>query len=264
MPPRKKARVKNNDVHVSPAQKKTDRIGFRAGSGHCVVSGASGRGKTQYVVSAALGTGVHKKYQRPKWDACIVMCDAISIGQDAYTKLANEWKGKGPVTFVEGIPSGDDQDAFLELCRQHDEDGYHTLCIVDDLMNQSSSGAHNTFINTLFTSARHYHVDVWEMNQNPTASRTRRLQAAFLICFATPSDVRSIANIARQIKPENPAPVLAAYREAVESHDGHGCLVICLNEPEEFMFRNTDMSVCFDLNSAPVNSDGKTVLGMGY
>lgn len=258
--PISKKRKRDN---VTPSQKNCDNlIGFQAGN-HCICSGASGRGKTWYVVDAILGSGVHKGCGSP-WDAVIVMCDNISIHQPVYKKLANQFKGKGKVTFIEGLPA-DNEEEFLDMCKENHEKGMKTICVIDDLMTASRSGKTDQFVCKLFTSARHLGVDVWELNQNHTSSRTRRLQAGYLICFATPSDVKSIAHIARSIKPETAGKdVMAAYREATSSKNGHGCLVICLNQPEQFMFRNTDMRRCFDLKALPLDENGNPVIGAQY
>lgn len=227
--------------------KQKNLIGLQAGH-HCIVSGASGRGKTHYVVNAILGQGVHA-HTKPQWDAVIVMCDNISIHQHAYKRLMKEFTGKGGVIFIEGLPM-EKENEFLELLKDRHNNGYKTICIIDDLMQASKTGAAERFVTKLFTSARHLSTDIYELTQAHTGSRTRRLNVGYLVCFATPADVKSLAHIAQSIRPETKGhDILEAYRQATESHDGHGCLVICLQQPNEYMFRNTDMRICFDLDS---------------
>lgn len=158
--PISKKRKRDN---VTPSQKNCDNlIGFQAGN-HCICSGASGRGKTWYVVDAILGSGVHKGCGSP-WDAVIVMCDNISIHQPVYKKLANQFKGKGKVTFIEGLPA-DNEEEFLDMCKENHEKGMKTICVIDDLMTASRSGKTDQFVCKLFTSARHLGVDVWSLTK---------------------------------------------------------------------------------------------------
>lgn len=293
MSPRSKNKKKSQKKE-SKMQK--DMIGFQPGH-HCIVSGASGSGKTWYVVDVILGTGVHK-YHKPGWDAVVVMCDNISIRQPAFQRLVDEFKGEGGVTFVNGLPSdkkvmarlqkeekvdggkpmsdgpvpkflwdekqeeekeddeGSETDSnkdmsegeFIDLLQDHYNMGWKTICIIDDLMNSTKTGKAEAFVDKLFTSARHLHTDVWELTQNHTGSRTRRLNCGYLVCFATPADVKSLAHICRSIHPETKGQdILAAYRQATSQK--HRCLVICLHQPSQFMFRDTDMNTCFDLEA---------------
>ena len=257
MAPKKSARKK------PPHPQKLNLVGFQPGS-HAIVSGGSGRGKTHYIVDAVLGQGVHSGLGQP-WDAVIVMCDGISIKQPLYVRLKKEFTGPGGVRLVEGLPASSKEMAaesddtqrisepeFMSFLEENKNNGWRTLLIIDDLMTSSKSGAHQSFVDKLFTSARHLNCDVYELTQAHTASRTRRLQCNYLVCFATPTDVKSLAHIARSIKPETKGhDILEAYRQATEGHNGHGCLVMCLGQPNEFMFRNTDMRECFDLGAAP-------------
>lgn len=229
-----------------------DLIGFQTGH-HCIVSGATGRGKTQYVVDVVLGEGVHQG-RCCHWDAVVVMCDNISIKQPAFRRLAKGFTGAGGVKFVEGLPEGhEEESSFVESLEKNAKKKWRTLVIIDDLMTNTKSGAGEKFVNKLFTSARHLGTDIWEVTQTHTGSRTRRLNVGYLVCFATPADVSSLAHICRSIKPETKGhDILDAYRVATEGRDGHGCLVICLQQPNEFMFRNTSMDKCFDLGPAPL------------
>ena len=239
-----------------PTQEEKDLVGFQAGH-HCIVSGASGRGKTEYTVDAVLGEGVHR-YQKPQWDACIVMCDNVSIDQPAFQRLEAKFQGPGGVKFIEGLPlDGEEEQKFLDLLKDNFNAGFKTILIIDDLMNDSSHGAAERFVSKLFTSARHLKTDVWELTQRHTGNRTRRLNCGYLICFATPADVKSLAHICNSIRPETRGrDILQAYRIATESHNGHGCLVICLQQPSRYMFRNTSMSTCFDLDGPLLAPDG--------
>lgn len=265
MAPQKKIKKpprQEDDVDIRPPQGEKDLVGFQAGH-HCIVSGASGRGKTEYTVDAILGVGVHQYHKGP-WDAVIVMCDNVSIDQKAFKRLADNFDGPGGVQFVEGLPIGEEEE-FLEMLRENHNQGYRTILLIDDLMNDSAHGAAERFVSKLFTSARHLSTDVWELTQKHTGSRTRRLNCGYLVCFATPADVKSLLHICNSIRPETKGrDVLQAYRVATESHDGHGCLVICLQQPNAYMYRNTSMNVCFDLSSIPVDQDGVVRLGARY
>jgi hypothetical protein len=238
-----------------------DLVGFQAGH-HAQVSGSTGRGKTLYVVNAILGTGVHAEHESP-WQAVVVLCDNMSIGQPAYRRLAEEFDGPGGVIFVEGLPdSGEAEKEFLSMLEANHNRSWSTIVVVDDLMSQTKSGTGERFLSKLFTSARHLSADIWELTQSHTNSRLRRLQVGYMVCFATPSDVRALAHVCRSIKPETGGKdILSAYRHATEGHDGHGCLVIVLHGDPQYMLRNTDMGTCYDLSAAPVDSEGFTRLG---
>lgn len=241
-------------------KRKIDPIGFQPGH-HCIVSGATGRGKTRYVVDAILGTGIHKGRKGP-WDGIVVMCDEISMEQPEYERLYNKFKGKSGVQFVEGLPKNPEEEAnLMEDLKNRHKDEDKTLLIIDDLMTDSNRGHAESFINKMFTSARHYGVDCWQINQQHTSNRTRRLQAGYLVCFATPSDKLSIQHLARCMHPEDKGHrIMQAYDQAVQNHDGHGCLVVCMNQKPEYMFRNTDMKVCFDMTT-PINVVTETKSG---
>lgn len=201
------------------------------------------------------------------------------MSQPSYTRLKDQFTGAGGVYLIVGIPpeqptvetdgSDDEEDPdswtqgkLIDLFDENHNNGYKTLCIIDDLMIDARKGGSRDFVDKLFTSGRHKGVDVWQLTQAHTDSRTRRLQVGYLICFATPADVSSLAHIARSVRPETKGhDVLAAYRTATESYDGHGCLIICLNQPNDIMFRNTRMDECFDLNALPVDDHGNTCIG---
>lgn len=231
-------------------------VGFEAGH-HAVVSGATKTGKTVYVVDAILGEGTHEG-TTPPWDAVIVMCDSISCKQDQFVRLQRDFDGPGGVTMIEGLPIGQEDEAkFMKLLTHFKNNGYRTLIVVDDLMNDTKTGPEERFVTKLFTSVRHMDADVWEINQTHAASRARRLNAGYLIFFKTPADVESVAHIGRQIRPENKGhDVMAAYKEATQSRDGHGCLVVALHAPEEFKYRNTRMDTCFDMSKFGTTVEG--------
>lgn len=128
-----------------------------------------------------------------------------------------------------------------------------------------------------------------ELTQQHTGNRTRRLQCGYLVCFKvrsspsiaslrigvcvvlkygptlpqTPSDVKSLAHIAQSIRPETRGrDILACYREATSKP--HGSLIICLQQPNQFMLRNSCMSECFDIEGVAVDDNGDVRLGGKY
>jgi len=259
-PERKRKRSHKKKPDGKPSQKAVaDALGFQAGY-HALVSGATKRGKTQYVVDLLLERGVHSTRKCP-WDAVIVMCDDISIRQQKYKDLKKKFKGKGGVKFIIGLPV-DRQEELMEELDSNKNQGWKTILVIDDLMTNARRGKPVQFVDKLFTSARHLDTDVWMLTQEHTDSRTRRLNSGYIIAFGTPACVKSLAHVCSEIKPETGGKdILAAYRTATEDYDGHGCLVICLNAPRQYMFRNTRMDVCFDLEAPPVGEDGTPILG---
>jgi len=249
-PPRKKARTQGPGK--KRGKKPHDDPWFKLG-GHGIVSGASGRGKTYWLVDAILGKGVHRESGPGPWNAITVLCDNVSVDQDAFQRLAKQFTGKGGVTFYEGLPDNpEEEDEFLEHLREGQNNGLKRLILIDDLMKASSHGFGERFVDKLFTSCRHLGCTVFELNQAHTANRLRRLNAAYLVCFSTPSDVRALAHVAHSIMPEDKGKrILECYREATEDpeYDGHGCLVVCLHANPEYMLRATRMDHCFDLHA---------------
>lgn len=78
-----------------------------------------------------LSKGVHK-YHTPPWQAVVICCDSISIDQKAYSDLENKFKGKGGVTFVEGLPL-DHEEEFYDMLRENQNENWSTIVIFDDL-----------------------------------------------------------------------------------------------------------------------------------
>lgn len=237
---------------MAPTKRKPARkyslIGLQPGN-HAIVSGASGRGKTEWVVDAILGEGVHEGLGSP-WDCAVVVCDSVSLKQDAFKRLQSGFAGAGGVEMIEGIPSGDEEAEFMAMLEKKHDKQMRTILIFDDVMVASSSGAEKRLVDKLFTSARHLGTDVYQLTQAHTDSRTRRLQCGYLVCFGTPADTGSLAHIARSINPETGGRgIMACYRNATAGHNGHGCLVVCLNQPPEIMLRNTDMREAYALDT---------------
>jgi len=230
-----------------PAPRKHSLIGLQPGN-HAIVSGASGRGKTEWTVDAILGEGVHAGLGSP-WDAAVVCCDSISLKQGAFKRLQSGFTGRGGVTMIEGLPTGDGEADFMALLEKNHNNKMRSILVIDDLMVSSNSGAEKRLVDKLFTSARHLGTDVYQLTQAHTDSRTRRLQCGYLVAFGTPADTGSLAHIARSISPETGGHgIMACYRNAVAGHNGHGCLVVCLNQPPEIMLRNTDMREAYALD----------------
>jgi hypothetical protein len=245
-----KAKKRHRKGHKGKSDKRHkdhDIIGFQAGQ-HCQVSGATGSGKTEFTVDVILGEG-SQEGRAPPWDAVVVFCDPISIHQKAFKRLEDRFKGPGGVTFYDQTPPDPEAEKeFFATLKSNFEEGWKTVVILDDLMHVCKNASVDKFVSTLFTSGRHLNVSTWELVQCHTNSRTRRLQVGYMVCFATPSDVKSLAHICNSIRPETKGhDLLQCYREATESKNGHGCLIISLNSPREFMFRKNVMDECFDL-----------------
>jgi hypothetical protein len=227
-----------------PKRRKEDLIGIQPGQ-HAVISGATGTGKTWWCVDMLLGTGKHTAHPAP-FDAVIVMCDKISMGQPAYDRLEKKFKGSGGVRFIVGFPA--DHDDFIEKLKEYKNNKWNTVVIIDDLMVKARYGPDSKLVDTLFTSGRHLGCAIWQLTQNHTDSRTRRLQCGYLITFRTPADKASLAWIAKSLRPEtNGKDVLEAYN--IATGKPNGCLIMALNQPNEFMFRDTQMDVGFDMEA---------------
>ena len=225
-----------------PKKRKIDKIGAQPNV-HGVVIGRTGSGKTWWIVDWLLGVGKHKAHPAP-YDAVIILCDKMSLHQPAYDKLEKGFKGAGGVRFIEGFPG--DHDDFIEKLKEYKDNGWKTICIVDDLMVKAKTGPDAKLMDMMYTGARHLNCAVWQLTQNHTDSRTRRLQCGYLVAFSTPADKRSLAWIARSINPEtNGLDILDAYNIATSKPNG--CLIMCLNEPDAIKFRNTTFDKCFDM-----------------
>jgi len=223
---------------------------------HAIISGGTGTGKTRWVVDGILGRGVHC-YPMPV-DAIVCLVDSISIAQPLYDELEEKFTGAGGVKFVEGIPYEQEQE-FVDAIKENKNNKMKTLIIIDDLMIAAKSAKAERFVDKLFTSIRHLNATVYEITQTHTGSRTRRLNSGLLVTFQTRADVGSLAHIARSIRPETKGhDVLACYRQATSKP--HGCLIIDLVQPNQFMFRDTSLNTAFDLDAVQFDETGRPQL----
>lgn len=221
-----------------------NKVGIKTGH-HAIVSGATGQGKTRYVVDAILGTGPHRG-MKADWDRIIVVCPALSRDQMEYQRLKANFKGKGKVRFMSRLPQNDDEmEGLISMLKDGKKAGYQTLMLVDDMMTSTRKGPEMKYLDQLYTSARHQNTDLWELVQNPCHVRTRRLQVGYMICFDTPADRNSFRFLANQMDPMHRQSALEAYHQAIQKK--HGCLVVCLNEPDNLRYRNTNMQVGMDV-----------------
>ena len=95
-------------------------------------------------------------------------------------------------------------------------DGSGTLIVIDDFMNQLTND-----IADLFTVTSHANnISVILLTQNifakPPVFRTISLNARYITVFKNPRDSSQIANLARQVAPNNSKYVVDAYKEATK------------------------------------------------
>lgn len=106
----------------------------------------------------------------------------------------------------------------------------YSCIVLDDLMEEARNHAGVT---ALFTKLVHHKkLFVVMLTQNffdkSKESRTRRLNAQYMIIFKNPSDVTQIATIGRQMYPHDPKFLPAAFKAATSRP--HGYLFIDLRQ----------------------------------
>lgn len=134
-----------------------------------------------------------------------------AIWQPMFTTMENEIKH---IKFRKGIPNESD---FEELS------GEHTICVIDDLMDQASE---SMFMQSLFTLGSH-HMNltviyiVQNLYQKGKMSKSIRLNSDYYILFENRRDNSQINCLSRQLFPQNTKYMIDAYNRATKPRFGY-------------------------------------------
>jgi hypothetical protein len=109
----------------------------------------------------------------------------------------------------------------------------NSVIVLDDLMQESKD---HPGVSNLFTKLVHHkNLIVINITQNfflrTNETRTRRLNAQYLVLFKNPSDATQIAVIGRQMYPHNPSFLSHVYNKA--TRHPHGYIFIDLRQETE-------------------------------
>lgn len=201
----------------------TYNLQFPSGSVHLVAAPA-GAGKTTRVARyLALKDELFEKGKETK-----AVFFFYNIWQPEYTKLQE----KGLVTqFVKGFPTNEQ---FLDKVSEHER----SIVILDDALQFIS----NELIQIATVSARHSKATTFILLQSlfpahPLA-RQLSLNARYFHVLKNPRDNTSLANLARQISPENHRFIVQAFHDATK--EPYSCFIIDLNQqtPENLRYRS--------------------------
>ena len=118
-------------------------------------------------------------------------------------------------------------------------------CIVlDDLMEEAKNHAGVTSLFTKLVHHKKLFVVMLTQNffQKTGETRTRRLNAQYMIIFKNPSDVTQIATIGRQMYPHDPKFLPAAFKAATSRPHGYIFIDLRQETPEEYRIRTGILS----------------------
>ncbi|GFN91905.1 hypothetical protein PoB_001841100 [Plakobranchus ocellatus] len=181
----------------------------------CMVSGATGSGKTYFVKTllqylSSMVTPVPEE---------VIWC--YGVWQTSNRDVSHK------VTFCEGL--SDIQST----------DNEPRLVIVDDLMNEADKS-----LTDLFTKGSHHkNISVIHIVQNLFGNnkqqRTLSLNSHYLVVLKNPRDMSQISCLARQVCPGNSKYVEEAYKDATHVPDGYLLLDLKQCTPDNLRLRTT-------------------------
>lgn len=150
------------------------------------------------------------------YDALVII---YGVMQPKLRLLQKEFKGKGGVHLIEGVPATPEEEQRVQgLIEKMFKAGVQTAVILEDVMAEVEK---SKWASRLFTQGSHHlNLSVISLMQRVFASREQRLQSSFVILFAFPADKTAVAALARQLMPESPNTVLAMYNQATSKRYG--------------------------------------------
>ena len=131
--------------------------------------------------------------------------------------LKKQFKGKGGVHLIEGVPTGDGEQKAQAMLEKFFKQGYQSAVILEDVMSEVEK---SKWASRLFTRGSHHlNLSVISLMQRVFASREQRLQSSFVVLMSFPADKTAVMSLARQLMPEVPwdsdANVQPGYRQKV-------------------------------------------------
>ena len=211
-----------------------------------VVCAPSMGGKTLWAVSTIL------RKDSP-WSRVIVMCHEISKEQELFKKLRKEFKGKGGVIYVNGLPQTEEEEKeVMDLMVEGRTKCMPTVIVVDDLMQDSDGGRGAKFLSRLFTASRHANCSVMNLIQTVMHSRRNRQNADYMVLFDFPSCADAVLALSRQLSPEDKGKrVMQAYRQATSKPYGY-LLITTRPGSQAYRYRDSSFDRAFDFTKISI------------
>lgn len=165
------------------------------------ISGSTGSGKSNVLLNICLDDNC-------AYDAIVVI---YGVMQPKLKLLQDNFKGKGKVTLIEGVPTGDDAEQVQAMLESNNKKGLQTAVVLEDVMADVEK---SKWASRLFTQGSHHlNLSVISLMQRVFASREQRLQSSFVILMCFPADRTAIYALCRQLMPESPSTVMAMYNQ---------------------------------------------------
>lgn len=173
------------------------------------LSGPTSSGKSNLLLNICLDKNC-------AYDALVII---YGVMQPKLKLLQKDFKGKGGVHLIEGVPSTAEEEQRVQgLIEKLFKAGMQTAVILEDVMSEVEK---SKWASRLFTQGSHHlNLSVISLMQRVFASREQRLQSSFVILFAFPADKTAIMALARQLMPESPSTVMQMYNQATSKKFG--------------------------------------------
>ena len=167
------------------------------------VVGPSGSGKTQFVCNLLSRPELfQERINKIYW------LQGTDEGETGETSKCMRRIGRHRMTVLHGFVEGWDK-----LAQKGD------AIVIDDLFHESTK--EKDFVNLFTKIARHRHVFVIFITQNlfhkGGNNRTQNLNVHYLALFRNPRDRTAIQYLARQVSPDNPKYLTAAFEDATSN-----------------------------------------------
>ena len=119
------------------------------------------------------------------------------------------------------------------------------MLVVDDLMAEAED---SKLVTALFTKVSHHqHVTVIFLTQNlfqkGAQSRTRSLNASYIVLMKNPRDASQIRHLAAQIFPQNPKFLINVYADAIRAPYSYLLLDLRQETPDKLRVRSGGLAV---------------------
>ena len=172
------------------------------------ISGPTSSGKSNLLLNICLDP-------QCAYDALVII---YGVMQPKLQLLKKQFKGKGGVHLIEGVPTGDDEQKVQAMLEKLFKQGLQTAVILEDVMSEVEK---SKWASRLFTRGSHHlNLSVISLMQRVFASREQRLQSSFVILMSFPADKTAVMSLARQLMPEAPGTVMQMYNQATAKKFG--------------------------------------------
>jgi len=205
------------------------------------ISGSTGSGKSNLLLNMCLDP-------KTPYDKLVII---YGVMQPKLKILKKDFKGKGGVTLIEGVPdTPEDQARVQKMLEKSNAEGLQTAVVLEDVMDEVVK---SKWASRLFTQGSHHlNLSIISLCQKVFCSREQRLQSTFIVLMSFPADKTAIMALARQIMPERPALLIEMYNQTQQKN--FGWLGIDLRAERrgqpELKYRDGSFTRVFDLDAA--------------